>query len=81
LGTQQQGKIEHHRSRGRRRRPGNLTPQKTKNSIEDLVGNEEIEYSVPDPKQTMINITNELSDTPKKNLSRRKLWMRPLRNS
>jgi hypothetical protein len=30
-----------------RRRPGNPTPKKT-NSIENLVGNEENEYSVPD---------------------------------
>jgi hypothetical protein len=28
---------------GRRRRPGNPTPQKTNNSIEDFVGNEENE--------------------------------------
>jgi hypothetical protein len=50
----------------RRRRPGNAILQKTKNSIEDLVANEENEYPVPDPNQTMINITNELSDSHKK---------------
>jgi ubiquitin len=42
--------------------------QKTNNVIEDLVGNEENEYSVPDPSRTMINITNELSDAHKKYL-------------
>jgi hypothetical protein len=49
-----------------KRRPGNTILQKTNNSIEDLVGNEENEYSVLDPKRTMINITNELSDAQKK---------------
>jgi hypothetical protein len=33
----------------RTRRPGNPTSQKTNNSIEDLVENEENEYPVPDP--------------------------------
>jgi hypothetical protein len=34
---------------GRRRTGGNYTPQKKKkNSMEDLVGNEENEYPVPD---------------------------------
>jgi hypothetical protein len=32
-----------------RRRHRNSTPQKTSNSTEDLVENEENEYSVPDP--------------------------------
>jgi hypothetical protein len=32
------------------------------------VGNEENGYPVPDPKETMINVTNELSDAPQKNL-------------
>jgi hypothetical protein len=58
---------------GRRKSPGNPTPQKTNNSIEDLVGNEENEYPVPDPNITMTNITSKLSDTNKKNLSKRKL--------
>jgi hypothetical protein len=49
----------------RRRRDGNHTPQKN-NSIEDLVGNEENGYPVPDPNKTMINVTNEPSDTHKK---------------
>jgi hypothetical protein len=49
-----------------RRRQANCTPQKN-NSIEDLVGNEENEYLAPDPK-TIINVTNELSDTHKKTL-------------
>jgi hypothetical protein len=30
------------------------------------LGKEENEYSVPDPKRKMINITNELSDAHKK---------------
>jgi hypothetical protein len=34
--------------------------QKTNNSIEDLMGNKENEYPVPDPNKTLINITNEL---------------------
>jgi hypothetical protein len=54
------------RSVERRRRPGNPSPQKTNNSTDDLVRNEENEYSVPDPNRTMINITNEFSDTHKK---------------
>jgi hypothetical protein len=45
------------------------------------VENEENEYLVPDPNRTMINITNAHSDTHKKNLSKRKLWMGSLRNS
>jgi hypothetical protein len=49
-------------SNGRRRRDGKYTPQKN-NSIEDLVGNEENGYLVPDPNKTMTNITNEPSDT------------------
>jgi hypothetical protein len=55
----------------RRRRPGNPNPQKTSNSIEDLAGNEENEYPIPDPKRTMINITNELNDSHKKISQRR----------
>jgi hypothetical protein len=34
-------------------------------SIQDLVGNEENVYPVPDPNKTMINVTNEPSDTHK----------------
>jgi hypothetical protein len=49
-----------------RRKPGKPTHQKTSNSIEDLVGNEENEYVVPDPNRTMINITNDLNDAHKK---------------
>jgi hypothetical protein len=64
-----------------RRSSGNPIPQKTNNSINDLVVSEKNEYPVPDPYRTMINITNELSDTYKKNLSKRKLWKRSLRNS
>jgi hypothetical protein len=36
------------------------------NSIEDLVGNEENGYPGPDPNKTMINVSNEPSDTHKK---------------
>jgi hypothetical protein len=43
---------------GRRRRDGNHIPQKN-NSIEDLVGNEENGYPIPDPNNTMIHVTNE----------------------
>jgi hypothetical protein len=50
-----------------KRREGNNTPQK-KNSIEDLVGNEENGYPVPDPNKTMTNVTNEPSDTHKTSL-------------
>jgi hypothetical protein len=44
---------------GTRRRPGNSTQQKTNNSTEDLVENEENEYPVPDPNRTMLIMTNE----------------------
>jgi hypothetical protein len=44
----------------RRRREGNYTTQKI-NSMEDLVRKEENGYPVPDPKNIMINITNEPS--------------------
>jgi hypothetical protein len=43
--------------------------------------NEENEYPVPDPNRTMIHITNELNDTHKKNLSKRKLWTISLKKS
>jgi hypothetical protein len=46
---------------GTRRRQGNSTSQKTNNSIEDLVGNEENECPVPDPNKMMIKMTNELN--------------------
>jgi hypothetical protein len=42
-----------------RRKPRNPIPKKTKNSIEESVGNEENQYPVPDPSGTMINITSE----------------------
>jgi hypothetical protein len=34
-----------------RRRPGNATPQKTNNSIEDVVGHEENEFPVLTPQK------------------------------
>jgi hypothetical protein len=48
-----------------RRRDGNYTPQKN-NLIENLVGNEENGYPIPDPNKTMITVTNEPSDAHKK---------------
>jgi hypothetical protein len=45
-----------------RSRDGNNTLQKN-NSIEDLVGNEENGYPVPDLKKITINMTKELSNT------------------
>jgi hypothetical protein len=48
-----------------RRRQENSTHEKN-NSIEDLVGNEDNEYPVPDPNRTLINTTNDLSDIHKK---------------
>jgi hypothetical protein len=51
-----------------RRRDGNYIIQKN-NSIQDLAGNEENGYPVPDPNKTMINVTNELvMPTKKKSL-------------
>jgi hypothetical protein len=38
---------------GRRRRDGNYTLKK-KNSVEDVVGNDENGYPVPDPNKTMM---------------------------
>jgi hypothetical protein len=51
----------------RRKRQVNCTPQMN-NLIKDLVENEENEYPAPDPNRTMINITNELSNTHKTSL-------------
>jgi hypothetical protein len=51
---------------GRRKRQGNFTLQKTNNLVGSLVGNEENEYSVPDPNRVMINMTNELKNFHKK---------------
>jgi hypothetical protein len=42
-----------------RRRPGNPMPQKSNNSIEDLVGNEENEYPVPDSDRMMLILNNK----------------------
>jgi hypothetical protein len=47
---------------GRRRKQGNSTPQKSNNSTENLVGNEENEYPVPYHNRMMISMYNELSD-------------------
>jgi hypothetical protein len=43
------------------RREGNYIPQKN-NSIQNLVGNEEKGYPVPESNRTMMNVTNEPSD-------------------
>jgi hypothetical protein len=58
---------------GEKKKARKSYPQETNNSIEDLVGNEENEYPVPNPNKAMMNITNELNDTHKNNLSKRKL--------
>jgi hypothetical protein len=55
-----------------RRRDGNHSLQKKKNSIAYSMRNEENGYPLLDPNKTMINITNEPSDTHKKILQRRK---------
>jgi hypothetical protein len=52
-----------------RRTDGSNTQQKD-NSIENLVGNEQNGYSVPDSSKKMINVTNEPSDAHKKVLQR-----------
>jgi predicted transcriptional regulator len=52
------------------KKQGNSTPQKLKNSIEDLVGNEENEHPVPDAKRIMINMTTELHDVHKEFLKK-----------
>jgi hypothetical protein len=51
-----------------RRRQGNSTPQKTNNSIEDFVVNEENEYQVPDSNRIVTNMTNEINGIHKKSL-------------
>jgi hypothetical protein len=71
--------MAHHKSMGRRR-PGNPIP-KGQQFNRGFSGNEEIKYPVPDPNRTMINNTNKLGDAHKKNLSKRILWKRSLRNS
>jgi hypothetical protein len=45
-----------------RKRDGNHSPQKN-NLIQDLEGNEENKYPVPDPNKRKINDTKEASDT------------------
>jgi hypothetical protein len=50
----------------RRRKQGSSFLKKANNSTEDLVGNEESEYPVPDPNRLMINVTNELNAVHKK---------------
>jgi hypothetical protein len=66
LATQQHRSTAHNRSMERIRRPGYPTPPKNNNSIVESVGNEENEHPVPDPNRAMINITNELSNAPRK---------------
>jgi hypothetical protein len=46
-----------------RRKNRNHSTQKKNNSIHDLVRNEENGYPVPDLNKTMINVTEEPSDT------------------
>jgi hypothetical protein len=57
---------------GRRRKDGNHSPQKS-SLTQDSVGNEENEYPVPDLNKTMINFTNEPSDTHVKTLQEESL--------
>jgi hypothetical protein len=54
--------------------------KKKNNSIQDSVGNEEYEYPVPDPNKTMINVTEEPSETHIKTLKEEILEI-SLRNS
>jgi hypothetical protein len=54
-----------------RRSSGNFIPQKTNNSIEHLVGNEEKEYPVSEHSRAMLIMTNEPNDIYKKNSQRR----------
>jgi hypothetical protein len=56
-------------SDGEKKKERKLYSSKKPNSIEDLLGNEENEYPVPDPNETMINVTTEFSDTHKKSLN------------
>jgi hypothetical protein len=62
---------------GRKRRQGKFTLQKTNNSVEDLVGNEENGYPVPHPNKAMImSLRSPVTPPPhtqKKNLQRRNL--------
>jgi hypothetical protein len=50
--------MAQNRNMGRRRRQGNITPQKTNNSIENLVENEENEHPVADRSRMMISMSN-----------------------
>jgi hypothetical protein len=50
------------------------------NKESSIVRSEENEYSIPVSNRTMKNITIKLS-TPTKNLSKKKLWTKSLRNS
>jgi hypothetical protein len=49
----------------KRRRQGNSIPQKTKNSAEDLVENEDNKYPVPDPNRMMRTTISEQNDAHK----------------
>jgi hypothetical protein len=51
-----------------RRVPGNPTSQKTNNSMEDSVGNEENEYPVPDSNKMVTPISSVM---PTKKISQR----------
>jgi hypothetical protein len=45
--------------------------KRTNNSIEDLVGNEENKYSVPDSNRMMLIMTNEPNEVHKKSLKQK----------
>jgi hypothetical protein len=64
---------------GRRRRDKNHSPKRN-NSTQDSVGNKENEYPVPDHNKTMINVTEELSNTHIKTLQK-EIFNISLRNS
>jgi hypothetical protein len=69
LATEQHRSTSHHRTWEEEEEGKEILhpkPQKTNNSIQDLVGNKENEHTVPDPNRTMPNITIELSNTHKK---------------
>jgi hypothetical protein len=52
-----------------------------KNSIQNLVGNEENGYPAPDLNKTMVNVTKELSNAHKKKTLKKKSVKKSLRNT
>jgi hypothetical protein len=66
---------------GRKRRQGNMIPQKSnKNIIEDLVGNKGDESPVADVRRMMIQMFNELKEDKQKQLMNpKRTWIMNLR--